>query len=75
MNCHYCNNPFERAALRPYGPNGSLVCFSCATLPENEAETNKQCGKCFAAAGPIAVIGEGCDNGPVSLKDAMRGKK
>lgn len=33
--CYYCKKPGD---LRPYGPDGALVCFPCATsTPERES--------------------------------------
>lgn len=28
--------------LRPYGPNGAPICFTCAMLPERVEETERQ---------------------------------
>jgi hypothetical protein len=39
MQCHYC---CAQSDLRPYGPQGSMVCFKCAmATPEREAETER----------------------------------
>lgn len=61
--CFYCEATRE---LRPYGPNGSLVCFKCAmATPEREAETGRNFDAQLNAAGPIALIGE--ETGPRPL--------
>ena len=36
--------------LRPYGPKGAPICFSCAMKPENRAETDRQFDKKLDAA-------------------------
>lgn len=36
--------------LRPYGPNGALICFICAMKPDNRAETDRQLDKALSAA-------------------------
>ena len=34
--CHYCQK--TEGELRPYGPNGEIVCFACGTsTPERRA--------------------------------------
>lgn len=45
--CHYCKqeegtpipDSTDVIELRPYGPDGSGVCFDCGTSPEHEEET------------------------------------
>lgn len=36
--CEYCG---KKAETRPYGRNGARICFSCAMMPENKDETEK----------------------------------
>ncbi len=31
MKCCYCDQEFQRLAMRPYGPGGAMTCFPCAT--------------------------------------------
>ena len=48
LACHYCATT-ERD-LRPYGPGGSWVCFSCATeTPEREAQIADVAHRAYAA--------------------------
>jgi hypothetical protein len=43
-HCHYCQQPFsDPDDLRPYGPDGALVCFDCAmATPERKAEADRR---------------------------------
>lgn len=54
----------EGKEMRPYGPKGAYICFDCAMKPENKAQTERAFKAQLEAAGPIAAIGEGCDDGP-----------
>ena len=36
--------------LRPYGPDGALICFGCAMKPENRAEADRRLDKALDAA-------------------------
>jgi hypothetical protein len=66
--CYYCNLPFrDENDLRPYGPNGAVVCYKCAmATPEREAAA-LQCLRAAVddafdqarASGGIVVIGAG----------------
>jgi len=68
MKCHYCATTTD---LRPYGPRGSMVCFSCAmATPEREAETGRNFGSQLDAAGPVACI-DGTEVGPYPAKHAL----
>lgn len=54
--CHYCETT-ERE-LRPYGPEGSWVCFPCATAtPEREHGTEAQFGLLLNANQAISPSG------------------
>lgn len=48
---------------RPYGKDGTAICFPCMkATPEREAEAQKQLAQCFDkidAAGGVAVIDKG----------------
>mgnify|MGYP001404359925 CR=1 FL=1 len=72
MKCHYCDKTND---LRPYGPKGSMVCFSCAMgSPERKAETERNFAVQLDAAGPMALI-DGTEAGPYPAEhnpDAMR---
>jgi hypothetical protein len=35
QRCHYCGEPGD---LRPYGPDGSWVCFPCTTATEERSD-------------------------------------
>lgn len=64
VKCHYCggeNGP-EGAELRPYGPDGSWVCFDCAmSSPERHIAARDvfltQLRAALAAGEPV-VVGE-----------------
>lgn len=62
LACETCRKPFERAELRPYGPNGTLICFECGMKPENKAETQRQFRSRLDLLGPDAIL---IDAGPV----------
>lgn len=65
MHCHYCQKTTD---LKPYGPRGSMVCFSCAmSTPERKAETERNFGAQLDACGPDAVI-DGTGVGPYPAK-------
>lgn len=70
MKCHYCTKTHD---LRPYGPKGAMVCFTCATTPERKLETAQNFAAQLDAAGPIALI-DGTEAGPYPAEhnpDAM----
>lgn len=56
--------------LRPYGPGGALICFPCATRPENQAAAERQFIEQFNAAsktsGGVAVLTK---DGPKPIGD------
>jgi hypothetical protein len=64
-SCHYCG-PTEKE-LRPYGPDGSDICYSCMKeSPEREQEASQRYGALLEAN---AVIGDdivtiGSEDGP-----------
>lgn len=72
MKCHYCDKTND---LRPYGPKGAMVCFSCAMgTPERKAETGRNFAAQLDAAGPMALI-DGTEVGPYPAEhnpDAIR---
>lgn len=64
MKCYSCHSNDE---VRPYGPNGAMVCFQCAfATPESTKETNANFERQLNAAGPVVVIGE--EVGPYPAK-------
>lgn len=59
----------KTTGLRPYGPNGTPICFKCAMkTPESKAETDArflaQLDAAEAAAGPGGLVAVGCEAGP-----------
>jgi len=56
-NCETCA---KTADCRPYGKNGSWICYVCGM--QNEAETEKNFLAQLDAAGPNAVL---TDHGPI----------
>ena len=65
MRCHYCTKTSD---LRPYGPNGAMVCFSCAMgTPKRKAEAKQAFALQLDAAGPVAVI-DGSEVGPYPIE-------
>ena len=69
--CTYCGGSSE---LRPYGPNGSDVCFTCATAtPEREAQA-KQAFIRQISTNEVLVLDPRMESGPVPLlkKDQKR---
>jgi recombinational DNA repair protein (RecF pathway) len=63
--CVHCKEPGGPGALRPYGKDGALVCFACAMLPENEAQTEASLQAIFDAepGAPMMLT----DDGPVPI--------
>ena len=58
MKCFYCK--IEFLELRPYGPNGAMVCFACAmSTPERKSLTEKMFGYASDQS-PIMIL---CDDG------------
>lgn len=56
--CSVCSNEDE---LRPYGKEGSLICFDCMTsCPEKEAEAKRQFASLFKGGKSVVID----DNGP-----------
>lgn len=61
--CTTCGKPEE---LRPYGKNGSLICFYCAmATPESKKTAEEAFALQFDACGSHVVIGG--EAGPVPL--------
>lgn len=61
MKCHYCEATND---LRPYGPQGSMVCFPCATAtPERNAEAKRNFLAQLDVSGPGPVL-IGTEAGP-----------
>ena len=62
MKCIYCESTEEE--LRPYGPNGSMVCFPCAmSTKERQEEAKYMFLTQLAACGEGAIIGT--EAGPI----------
>lgn len=65
MRCHYCTKTND---LRPYGPRGAMVCFTCAMgTPERRAEAESSFASQLRASGPVAVI-DGTEAGPYPIE-------
>ena len=65
MNCYYCNTPQD---LRPYGPKGTMVCFSCAmSTPERKQETEQNFAAQLLAITDDAIL-DGTEVGPYPAK-------
>jgi len=71
MKCFYCGKAGD---LRPYGPKGAMVCFSCAmSTPERKAETESNFKmQLNGVTGPV-VIGD--EAGPYPLEHALDSTK
>ncbi len=53
--CHYCGTTEH---LRPYGPGGAPICFSCMKAsPEREAEAGRNFAVQLDAAQAMSPIG------------------
>jgi hypothetical protein len=72
--CGTCLKGCERADLRPYGPEGGLICFVCAfATPEAAARTRAAFDSLTEATGAVTpLIAIGGSNGPTSLPDAIK---
>jgi hypothetical protein len=66
LGCHYCATTARE--LRPYGPGGSLICFTCMKAsPEREAAAHGALGALLdaaAAISPTGVVAIGDAGGP-----------
>lgn len=72
MKCHYCEKTTD---LRPYGPRGAMVCFSCAmSTPDRKSETERNFGFQLEAAGPVACV-DGTEVGPYPAKHSTLREK
>jgi hypothetical protein len=66
--CYDCGTTEKE--LRPYGPNGSWVCFACAmSTPEREKQTDQMMELMMGSSGGVLII-DGSDTGPYSLEHA-----
>lgn len=56
QQCDYCGKIDE---LRPYGRNGTAICYECGMKPENKEETDKQFMKRIEGVkSAVYIIGE-----------------
>lgn len=55
--CHYCQK--TEGELRPYGPNGEIVCFQCGmSTPERRAAADRAINaRLDACSGRAVLIG------------------
>ena len=68
--CYYCDSTED---LRPYGPDGSLVCYECGVDPEHEEETKRNfLRKLDAAVEAGSGLAELTDEGPVPFGGARK---
>lgn len=57
MKCYYCDKEND---LRPYGPNGSPICFSCMKVsPEREKEAEYYFSKVLEIAPDMMIDKDG----------------
>ena len=69
MACHENQNQRCSACglggdLRPYGPDGTWICFHCATgTPEANTSAREQFLSQLEASGPVAIL-DGTNVGP-----------
>jgi hypothetical protein len=55
--CHYCSVSTVARELRPYGPNGSMVCFDCAmSTDQRRRETEANLRTQLNVAGPVIML-------------------
>ena len=47
-------DPRGETELRPYGPNGALICFCCAMTPENRTEADRRFYEALDAAEAVS---------------------
>jgi hypothetical protein len=73
--CSVCNTQGDTGSkeLRPYGKNGSQICFDCMmATPENEEEARRQCNAKMDAiheSGDVVVI---TDDGIIPLSELVK---
>lgn len=74
MECHYCDTSDD---LRPYGPKGAMVCFTCAMkTPERKLETEQQfTTQLNACAGPAVIDGSNVGPYPAANHPKLRAAK
>lgn len=54
-SCIYCGS--TEAELRPYGPNGADICFSCMKAsPERQAVARERLGMQLMAPGELVLV-------------------
>lgn len=61
--CYVCGS--EKDELRPYGPRGEWICFSCGMLPERIKQTEEMFAKQLNSCGENVLIG--LEEGPIPL--------
>lgn len=67
--CYLCPKTHD---LRPYGPKGQMVCFSCAmSTHERQAETERNFMLQLDAAGIVSVV-DGTEVGPYPFENTSR---
>lgn len=59
-------DPHDHTELRPYGPNGALICFDCAMKPENREEVERRFETALNAA-ETASVADGATIGHIEL--------
>lgn len=74
MKCSVCqrvDDGSDDTELRPYGANGSLICFDCMTGdPAREAEAHKQfTARLDVASEETGIAAIGSRDGPMPFKD------
>lgn len=71
--CYVCKCPERtRGELRPYGPDGQLICFACAMKPERKEETARNFNQLLSAAEDAARPEEGGTAYVVLTKDGPK---
>lgn len=71
-SCCYCGSEDEE--LRPYGPGGKDVCFDCAMgTDERKRQTESSFARQLAMAGPVALIDDRDEAGPVPFRATPTG--
>lgn len=69
VTCSYCENDHEDYDVRPYGHNGSLICFNCVkSSPElEEIAKNNFLAQLDAASAHSKIVVLGEPTGPRPL--------
>jgi hypothetical protein len=50
---------YGRTELRPYGPGGALICYTCGMRPENRATVDQQFDAALDAAEAASIADGG----------------